>query len=106
MSMKYVAKHGLSDRSRARVVVEKAYDVYKVKLADHRPTLTWTTPDDAKLGFSVMGKTIEAGIRITDEEIRIEGDMPFLFRPFQGKVEKVLGGEIEKWLEKARAGEI
>jgi hypothetical protein len=104
--MKYVAKHGLSDRARARTVVEKAYEAYKVKLADHRPTLTWTSQDDAKLGFSVMGKTIEAGIRITDDEVRIEGDMPFLFRPFQGKVEKVLGSEIEKWLEKARAGEI
>jgi hypothetical protein len=104
--MKYVAKHGLPDRARARTVVEKAYEVYKVKLADHRPTLTWKTPDDAKLGFSVMGKTIEADITITDSEVRIHGDMPFLFRPFQGKVEKVLGSEIEKWLEKARAGEI
>lgn len=104
--MKYVAKHGLPDRARARTVVEKAYEVYKVKLADHRPSLTWKTPDDAKLGFSVMGKTIEADISITDTEVRIDGDMPFLFRPFQGKVERVLGGEIEKWLEKARAGEI
>jgi len=104
--MKYVAKHGLSDRSRARTVVERAYEVYKVKLADHRPSLTWTSPDDAKLGFHVLGKTIEAGIRITDDEVRIEGDMPFLFRPFQGKVERVLGSEIEKWLTKARAGEI
>ena len=104
--MKYVAKHGLTDRSRARTVVEKAYEVYKEKLADHRPTLEWTGEDDAILGFSVMGKTIEAGIRITDAEVRIEGDMPFLFRPFQGKVEKVLGSEIEKWLAKARAGEI
>ena len=32
--------------------------------------------------------------------------MPFLFRLFQGKIEQVLGDEIEKWLEKARAGEI
>ena len=104
--MKYVAKHGLSDRARARTVVEKAYEVYKVKLADHRPTLTWQTPDEAKLGFSAVGKAIEADIRITDTEVRIEGDIPFLLRMFQGKIEKVLGSEIEKWLEKARAGEI
>ena len=99
-------RRGLPDRARARTVVEKAYEVYKVKLADHNPTLKWKNDDEATLGFSVMGKTLEAGIRITDDEVRIEGDMPFLFRPFQGKVEKVLGSEIEKWLEKARAGEI
>ncbi|MFO0631470.1 MAG: polyhydroxyalkanoic acid system family protein [Nannocystaceae bacterium] len=104
--MKYVAKHGLSDRARARAVVEKAYEAYKVKLADHNPSLTWKSEAEASLGFTVLGKTIAADIHVTTEEVRIEGDMPFLFRPFQGKVEKVLGEEIEKWIAKAKAGEI
>lgn len=104
--MKVVAKHGLPDRSRARVIVEKAYEAYKIKLADHDPKLAWKTDCDATLTFSVMGKTLAADITITDSEVRIEGDMPFLFRPFQGKVEKVLGSEIDKWIAKAQAGEI
>ncbi len=104
--MKYVAKHGLPDRSRVKAVVEKAYETYKVKLADHKPALSWTTDSEGELAFSVLGKTLRVGIHITDIEVRIEGDMPFLFRPFQGKVERVLGEEIEKWIVKARAGEI
>lgn len=104
--MKYVAKHGLLDRSRARVVVEKAYEAYKVKLADHKPQLTWKTDCEGELAFTVLGKTLKVDIHISDAEVRIEGNMPFLFRPFQGKVEKILGDEIEKWIAKARAGEI
>jgi hypothetical protein len=104
--MKYVAKHGLSDRSRARVVVDKAYETYKVKLADHKPMLSWKSDSEGALAFSVLGKTLSVDIHITDTEVRIEGDMPFLFRPFQGKVERILGDEIEKWCAKARAGEI
>lgn len=104
--MKYVAKHGLSDRSRAKVVVEKAYEVYKVKLADHKPALKWTSDSEGELSFSVLGKTLRVAIHVSDVEVRIEGDMPFLFRPFQGKVERILGEEIEKWAAKARANEI
>ncbi len=103
--MKFVAKHGLADRTRARTVVEKAYEAYKVKLADHNPTLTWKTPTEADLGFSVMGKNIAVQIHVSDEDVRVEGDMPWMFRPFQGKIEKVLGSEIEKWIAKAKAGE-
>ncbi|HWB81297.1 MAG TPA: hypothetical protein VG755_40320, partial [Nannocystaceae bacterium] len=61
---------------------------------------------EADLGFSVMGKTLEVQISVSDEEVRVEGDMPWMFRPFQGKIEKVLGTEIEKWIAKAKAGEI
>jgi hypothetical protein len=104
--MKYVAKHGLSDRSRVRQVVENAYETYKVKLADHNPSLKWSTDSDAALSFSVLGKILTVDIRITDDEVRIEGDMPFLFRPFQGKVEKVLGDEMEKWIAKAKAEQV
>lgn len=104
--MKYVAKHGLADRSRARTVVEKAYEAYRVKLADHNPSLTWQNDSQAKLGFTVLSKSLSVDIRLTDDEVRVEGDMPFLFRPFQGKIESVLGGEIEKWIAKAQAGEV
>lgn len=104
--MKYVAKHGLPDRSRARVVVEKAYEAYKVKLADHKPALVWHTESEGELSFSVMSKTLSVQIHVSDLEVKIEGDMPWMFKPFQGKVERVLGDEIEKWAAKARAGEI
>ena len=53
-----------------------------------------------------MKKTIDATFFIDQEEVRIEGNIPFLFKPFQGKIEKVLAEEIDRWLAKAKAGEI
>ncbi len=104
--MQYVVKHGMSDLGRVRTVIEKAYESYRKRLEDHDPNLQWIDENQAKVTFTVMRKTLEARFRVDAEEVRVEGDVPFLFRPFQGKIEKVIGEEVEKWLAKARAGEI
>lgn len=104
--MKYVAKHGLSDLSRVRTVIDKAYEAYAEKLSDFSPKLDWKNDKQALVSFTVMARTIQAQFDIDDEDVRISGDVPFLFRPFQSRIEKVLGEEIEKWLAKARAGEL
>jgi hypothetical protein len=104
--MKYSVQHGLPDRSRVRVVVEKAYEAYEQRLSDYKPKLEWMSDDRATIGFSVMSQTINALVEFDEQELRIDGKVPFLFRPFEGKIEKVLGSEMNKWLEKARNGEI
>jgi hypothetical protein len=104
--MEYTVKHRLEDQGRVKTVVEKAYDSYKTRLADHDPKIRWVDDKHAKIAFTVLGKTIEVDLTIDASEIRLFGDLPFLFRPFQGKIVGVLGREMEKWLEKARAGEI
>ena len=62
--MEYKVKHGLPDRARVRTVVEKAYEAYKERLANHDPTLRWSGDSAAKIGFSVMGKTLETDVAI------------------------------------------
>lgn len=104
--MKYSVQHGLADRSRVRVVVEKAYVAYEQRLSDYRPRISWESEDRATIGFTVMSQSIDALVEFDDEELRIDGKVPFLFKPFQKKIETVLGNEMEKWLTKARAGEI
>jgi hypothetical protein len=104
--MKYVVKHGLADRAKVRGVVEKAYEAYKTRLADHQPSLRWKGADRGEIEFTVLRKTLTVDVAIDDRELRLEADMPFLFRPFQGKIERVLGEEVQKWLTKARAGEV
>jgi hypothetical protein len=54
----------------------------------------------------VMGKTIEVDVTIDDRQVRMTGDLPFLFRPFQSKIVGVIGREVEKWIAKAKAGEL
>jgi hypothetical protein len=105
-SMKYVAQHGMSDIARVRTVIDKAYESYATRLSDFDPQLQWTSERTAIVSFTAMRKKIEANFTLDDQEIRVEGDIPFLFRPFQGRIEKVLGEEIEKWIAKAHAGEV
>lgn len=104
--MKYSVQHGLPDRSRVRTVVEKAYEAYQQRLSDYNPKLQWHGDDRATIAFSVMSQSINAAVDFDDEELRIEGKVPFLFKPFEKKIEGVLGNEMEKWLTKARNGEI
>ena len=104
--MKYVVKHGLDDQSRVRMVIEKAFESYRERLKDHDPQLQWLSDTQAKVTFSVMKKTIAATFTIAGDEVRVDGDMPFLFRPFEGKVKSVISQEVEKWIAKAKAGEI
>ncbi len=104
--MKYSVKHGLSDRSKVRGVVEKAFVSYQERLSDHKPKLQWVADNRATISFSVMSQSINANVEFDDDELRIDGKVPFLFKPFERKIEGVLGGEMEKWLVKARAGEV
>lgn len=104
--MEYTVKHGLPDRARVRTVVEKAYEAYTQRLANYDPTLTWEGDSAAKIGFSVMGKALVTDVTIDDDELSITGKIPFLFKPFEKKILDVVGGEVDKWLVKARAGEI
>lgn len=104
--MKYSVQHGLPDRSRVRVVVEKAYLAYEQRLADYKPKIEWVTDDRAAIGFTVMSQSISAVVEFDEEELRIDGKVPFLFKPFEKKIGNVLGSEMNKWLEKARNGEI
>ena len=104
--MKYSVQHGLPDRDRVRVCVEKAYGAYEERLSDYKPKLDWEAEDRATIAFTVMSQSITAVVEFNEEELRIDGKVPFLFKPFQAKIESVLGSEMEKWLEKARNGEI
>lgn len=104
--MKYSVKHGMSDMDRVRTVIEKAYESYQQRLADYDPSLSWKNDREAIVSFTIMKKKLEALFQIDQEEVRVEGDVPFLFRPFEGKIKQVLGQEVERWIGKAKAGEI
>lgn len=104
--MKIVVKHGLEDRGRVRTVIEKAYEAYRERLADHNPKLEWVTEDQARVSFTILSKSLASNFKVDGDSVVVEGDIPFIFRPFRAKIENVLREEVEKWASKARAGEI
>lgn len=104
--MKYRVQHGLPNTDRVRTVVDRAYEAYKERLAKYDPSITWQGDDRAVISFAIMGKKLDANVEIDERELRLDGKVPFLFRPFEGKILGVVGGEVEKWIEKAKKGEI
>lgn len=42
--------------------------------------------DCLNFSFTAMGKTIEGNAQITDTEVQVDVGLPFMFRPFEGKV--------------------
>ena len=104
--MKYAIRHDMTDLDRVKTAIDKAYDAYAERLADYSPSLRWNGDRAATVSFTVMNKTLDTDLTITDDELRLQGKVPLLFRPFEGKMTKALGEEVEKWLAKARAGRI
>jgi len=104
--MKYSVKHGLPNRKQVRTCVGRAYESYEVRLSEYKPALRWEAEDRATISFTVMSQTIKAAVHFDEEELHIDGKVPFLFKPFEKKIEGVLSSEMEKWLAKARAGEL
>ena len=104
--MEYKVKHGLSDRAQVRTVVEKAYEAYKQRLANYNPSIKWVSDSAAEIAFSVKGMSMDTKFAIDDSELCITGKIPWLFKPFEKKILDVVGSEVDKWLDKARKGEL
>lgn len=97
--------HGLS-KERARKVTQKAIDAYTEKFSDYNPQADWVSDDKAEVSFSAKGVTLEGSFRLTDDDIVMQMDIPFLLKPFKGKAVDVVEREINKWVEKAKKGEL
>lgn len=103
--MKQVIPHDL-DMSTAKRVVDRAFAEYKARFPDYQPSLTWSSDQQAKVSFSALGKTLNGAMLIEPKSIEMELDVPLLLRPFQKKALEVIEEEVNRWLAKARAGEL
>lgn len=100
--MKQTYSHGLGSRTKARAAVEQAFAHYQERFASHHPTITWQRDDQAELAFSVMGKQWTAKATVDDDALTIEGDIPFLMKPFEGKIREAVGKSVSQWIERAK----
>ncbi|MFB6262192.1 MAG: polyhydroxyalkanoic acid system family protein [Bradymonadaceae bacterium] len=103
--MKHTVEHGLS-KDLAKKATEHAFDAYQQKLSDYDPQANWVTDDEAEVTFSVKGYTLEGGIHLDEDVIELELDIPMLLKPFKSKAVSVVEDEIDKWVEKARQGDL
>lgn len=103
--MKHVVKHDL-DLAVAKNVMEKAFGAYKEKFEKYNPTLNWTSEHRGDLAFEAKGAKIKGAVELKPGAIEIDLEVPFLLRPFTGKAVEVIEREIQKWVGKAKAGEV
>lgn len=93
-------------KDKAKEVAEAAFSSYKEKYSNYSPTRTWTSEYAADISFTVKGKTLDGNMKIHEDRIEMDLDVPFIFRPFKGKALSIIENEIKAWVAKAKDGQL
>lgn len=101
--MNHSVPHDL-DTQTARRVLERAFDAYKERFSDYRPTMRWATEKKALINFHARGMSFDGSMELVDKAVAIELEVPFLLRPFRGRAIEIIEREIRAWIAKAKAG--
>jgi hypothetical protein len=104
-SMKHLVHHGLG-QERAKQVADSALKSYADKFSQYSPQSSWVSPTKADISFKVKGMTLNGALEIRDKDYELDLDVPFLLRPFKGTAMSVIEDEIQKWVSKAKSGEV
>ena len=103
--MKHTIAHEF-DTATAKKVTDLAFAEYQRRYPEYQPTLRWTSERHADVAFNAKGVKMSGAMDLTDGNIIMDLDVPFLFRPFQKKAMEVIDREVQTWLGKAREGQI
>ncbi|MBM4341927.1 MAG: polyhydroxyalkanoic acid system family protein [Deltaproteobacteria bacterium] len=79
---------------------------YCERFGRYDPRIIWRDDHHADLQFAAKGLTIKGKVAVTAGSLVVDVDIPFLLRPFQGRAVEIVERELQKWIAKAKAGEI
>jgi hypothetical protein len=99
---KRTVKHGMSDVERVRAALDGAYKANALRLSAYSPKMVWNGARAATMTVTVMTRTITTDFTITDDEVLVEGKIPFAFRHLEGRIMTVLGEQLVTWFAKTR----
>jgi hypothetical protein len=87
----------------SKQVVYKKIDSFLDQLTNQysdiisNPTKKWNNSNDKMdFSFKVKGFNITGNIKLDTNKLTLEGSLPFLARPFSGKIEDTIKSELEK----------
>jgi hypothetical protein len=103
--MDHSVRHGL-DLATAKRVAEHAWESYAQRFSHYDPRIEWVTEHKAKIGFRAKGVSLDGELALREGAIDLTLEVPFLLRPFKQKAISVIEQEIEKWVEKAKSGQV
>lgn len=95
-------KHGLTDQDLVRKAIDDTWAANLGKLEPFSPTITWKDSRTARLGVTVMAKALTADMTISDDEVRVEAKVPFIFSHFEDRILSTLVERLETSLAAAR----
>lgn len=103
--MKHSVPHSLP-LDAARKVAQHAMEAYQARFAEYHPTITWISDHLAEVSFKAKGVSLKGSFEIFADRIEMDMEVPLLLRMFKQKAVDVVEGEINKWLAKAKSGEL
>ena len=104
--MQHIIKHDLSPEL-AKKAAEKAAEHYTSKWEKYDAKTTWLSDTNAEISFRVKGVSVVASIDMQPGQAVIDMQkVPFLLRPFKNMALDVVQQTMEKWIAKAKAGEL
>jgi hypothetical protein len=103
--MKHSVSHSLG-QEKAMAATRAAFTAYKERFANYSPEANWISDSRANISFSAKGMSLKGSIEVKPSSIDMDLDVPFFLRPFKDTALGAVEKEIEKWVEKAKAGEI
>jgi hypothetical protein len=103
--MKHTVRHGL-DHGLAQKALHAAWKSYSERFSEYNPKANWKSDDEAEIEFSAKGIKLGGTLAVRGPNIEMEMKVPLLLRAFQGKAVQVIDEEINRWVAKAKAGEL
>ena len=104
--MQHIIKHDLSPEL-AKKAAEKAADHYTEKWAKYDAQTTWLSDNQAEISFHLKGVNVTASIDMQPGQVVIDMQkVPLLLRPFRNMALDVVQRTMEKWIVKAKNGEL
>ncbi len=103
--MKHSVHHDLEPEM-AKTVLERAWESYRVEFSDYNPTFRWQGDSMAEVGFSVKGVRLQGQLELRPKAIELDLKVPFLLKPFRGAAVRVIDQHIQKWITKAKLGQL
>lgn len=96
-AVKHTVSHPLSTAD-AKRAIEAAFGEYSTRFSGFAPQLQWLAAEHAQVGFQALGRRIVAQVRLRDQALDIEMDVPFMARPFLGRATAAIDREVARWV--------
>ena len=103
--MKHAVAHDL-DEATARTAVECAWKCYRERFEKYEPTGEWTSDTCLDIGFRVKGIALKGRLELEPGAIAIDLKVPLPLRLFRKTAIKVIGAEVQRWVDKANEGSL